>query len=123
MRHYVLVLLWSIFVLILCVMPPGDVPFSQAGTGMDKLAHAGFFFVFSVLLIRALSSSATTKRPPISVAIIVFITGILFALFTEFLQWKIFTYRTAEVGDLVADVAGIGMALFAYFLLKPRFIG
>ncbi len=118
MKYYIWVFLWAIFVLVLCTMPPGDVPDFDAGKGMDKLAHAGFFFVFCTLLYRALDRTAKGKRSPLANTLWVSTAGVVFALFTEFLQWKVFTYRTAEIGDLYADCVGIGMAIFAYFCLR-----
>src|SRR5690606_32913739 len=77
----------------------------------------GFFFVFTVLLYYGAIRRVGTSRPSWRISIRVVLFSCLFALFTEYLQWKIFTYRSAEAWDLFADAVGTGMGVFAYLLL------
>lgn len=118
MKHYLLAFLWAVIVLILCLLPPdeiGDTSFLFEGA--DKLVHTGFYFVFSILLFHASIRVHGTGKPTIRIFIRVLLISIAFALFTEFLQWKVFTYRSAEIWDLLANFTGIGMACFAYLAL------
>lgn len=116
MRHYVWVFLWAAIVLILFNMPASSADRVPRFEGIDKLVHTGVFFVFTVLLFHAAISRQRMTRFSWRIAInVVFVSG-LFALLTEFLQWKVFTYRSAELWDLFANAVGIGMGIFAYIL-------
>jgi len=118
MKHYLLTFIWAIIVLILCLLPPNQL--GETGSmfeGADKLVHTGFFFVFGVLMFHASIRIHGTNKPNFLILLRVLVISIAFALFTEFLQWKVFTYRTAEVWDLFANFTGIGMACFAYLAL------
>ena len=121
MKHYSWAALWAIVVLVLCSIPSQSMDGAPSFPGMDKLVHCGFFFVFTVLLYYGAIRKASTSRPSLGISIRVIIFSLSFALVTEFLQWKIFTYRSAELWDLFADTVGTGMGVFAYLLLHNSY--
>ncbi|WP_353196067.1 VanZ family protein [Parapedobacter defluvii] len=121
MKHYSWAVLWAIVVLVLCSIPSESTDSIPKFPGIDKLVHSGFFFVFTVLLYYGAIRKGGTARPSWGITMRVIIFSFLFALFTEFLQWKIFTYRSAEAWDLFADVVGTGMGVFAYLLLHNSY--
>ncbi|GGC31313.1 hypothetical protein GCM10011386_24170 [Parapedobacter defluvii] len=121
MKHYSWAILWAVVVLVLCSIPSESTESIPKFAGIDKLVHCGFFFVFTVLLYYGAIRKAGTSRPSWGISIRVIVFSFLFALFTEFLQWKIFTYRSAEAWDLFADVVGTGMGVFAYLLLHNSY--
>lgn len=121
MKHYGWAMLWAVVVLILCSIPSESTNSIPKFPGIDKLVHSGFFFVFTVLLYYGAIRKAGTSRPSWRITIRVIIFSFLFALFTELMQWKIFTYRSAEVWDLFADAVGTGMGVFAYLLLHNSY--
>lgn len=115
-------ILWTIIVLVLCNIPPmetGEESFFFEG--FDKMAHLGFFFILSVLLlfgkIRQQNSYEYSK---LTIVKILAVTAILGGGI-EILQWKIFTYRSAEWWDFISDMLGAGMAVFSYLLLHRKF--
>lgn len=90
--------------------------------GFDKLAHTGFFFVLTVLLfygkIRQQNSYSYRAITILKILLITTALGVLI----EVLQMKYFTYRSAELWDIFADMAGVGMGIFSYILLhRVRF--
>lgn len=118
MKHYLWTFIWAAIVLVLCLLPPSKL--EGPGflfDGADKLVHTGFFFVFGILMFHASIRMRETRKPNFGVLVRVMLISIAFALFTEFLQWKVFTYRSAEIWDLFANFTGIGMAAFAYLTL------
>jgi VanZ family protein len=117
MKHFGWAFLWAIVVLGLCVVPPSDYQEVPRFEGMDKLVHTGFFFVFTILLYYGALRRGKRFVNSISLHSIVLFIALLFAGITEFLQWKVFTYRSAELWDLFADFVGIGMGVFAYLVL------
>ena len=121
MKHYSWAVLWAIVVVVLCSIPSESMGEAPSFPGMDKLVHCGFFFVFTVLLYYGAIRRAGTSGPSLGISIRVILVSLLFALTTEFLQWKIFTYRSAEWWDLFADTVGTGMGVFAYLLLHNTY--
>jgi len=105
-------------VLVLCNMrlpdSEGDGVFFE---GFDKLAHLGFFFILSVLLfygkIRYQNSFGFRTLTIFKILLINAIIG----GGIELLQWKVFTYRSAEWWDFTCDMLGASMAVFSYVLL------
>ncbi|GGH00783.1 hypothetical protein GCM10007415_40910 [Parapedobacter pyrenivorans] len=121
MKHYIWALLWAAVILVLCSLPSAATDSVPKFPGIDKLVHAGFFFVFTVLLYYGAIRRSGTSAPSWGISIKVIVFSSLFALFTEYLQWKIFTYRSAEAWDLFADAVGTGMGVFAYLLLHNTY--
>ncbi len=121
MKHYRWALLWAVVILVLCSLPSESTDSVPKFPGIDKLVHTGFFFVFTVLLYYGAIRRFGTSKPSWSISIRVVIFSGLFALFTEYVQWKIFTYRSAELWDLFADAVGTGMGVFAYLLFHNTY--
>ena len=113
-------ILWSAFVVIMC-----DIPMSQGGTGFffegfDKMVHLGFFFVLTVLLFFGKIREQNSYHFRTMTIIKILAIGVLLGGIIELLQWKIFTYRSAEWWDLFSDMAGVGMGVFSYLLLHRK---
>lgn len=123
LRHQYLAIIWASIVLVLCDMPLDDHP---AGItffeGFDKLVHTGFFFVFTVLLFYGKIQQQGSYSFRILTVVKILIVATLLGGGIEILQWKVFTYRSAEWWDLFADLTGVGMGIFGYiFLHRTRF--
>lgn len=118
LRHQYLAIIWASIVLILCDMPmddgPGELPLFE---GFDKLVHTGFFFVFTVLLFYGKIRQQKSYQYNIVTVIKILIVTILLGGGIELLQWKVFTYRSADWWDLFADMTGVGMGIFSYIVL------
>ena len=109
---------WAVVILILCNIP---LPESDGEgfffTGFDKMGHLGFFFVLSVLLFYGkikYQHSFTFRRLTILKILLI---NIALGGGIELLQWKVFTYRSAEWWDFACDMIGCFMAIFSYVLL------
>ncbi len=118
LRHQYLAILWAGLTLVLCNLPASDLPntalFFQ---GFDKMAHAGFFFVLTVFLFYGkIRQQSSYQYRMITILKIMLITVVLGGLI-ELMQWKIFTYRSAEWWDFFADLIGVGMGIFSYVFL------
>lgn len=112
-------IIWAIITLILCNI---KIPQSNGGDsfffeGFDKLIHLGFFFVLTILLFYGkIKSQNNFIFSFLTICKIVFITIILGGGI-ELLQWKVFTYRSAEWWDFISDMIGTFMGVFSYTLL------
>ena len=85
--------------------------------GFDKMAHLGFFFVLSVLLFYGkISYQHNFGFRTLTIFKIILISALIGGGI-ELLQWKFFTYRSAEWWDFGCDMLGCFMAVFSYVLL------
>ncbi len=112
-------ILWTIIILVLC-----NLDLSHAGgnsdiffKGFDKLAHLGFFYVLTILLFYGkIKYQHSYHFRSLTIFKIILISAILGGGI-ELIQWKIFTYRSAEWWDFFADMIGCFMGVFSYVLL------
>lgn len=112
LKYQRLTILWALFVLIMCLMPMGNIGESSLFfPGFDKLVHCGFFFVFVVFaengLIRQNKNFVYTR------VLITAVIAIIFGGAIELLQQYVFIWRDGDWADLFADTVGIGMATFS----------
>lgn len=112
-------ILWAVVTLVLC-----NIDLSKAShtsgfffTGFDKLAHLGFFYVLTILLFYGkIKYQHNYSFRSLTIFKIIMISVIIGGGI-ELLQWKMFTYRSAEWWDFVCDMIGCLMGVFSYVLL------
>jgi VanZ family protein len=121
-RHYRgLALLWAAVILLACALPSTGVP-RVSVFGADKVVHAGLFFGWGVLLMRALRP-LSLERPRMELgrrAAGLFVGGTVFAGLTEAMQHVLPVHRTADVYDFAADVLGLALAIGLYCAWRYR---
>ncbi len=121
MKYYIWTYAWTITILVLCLLPPSEFGnTSRFFEGADKLVHTGLFFVFTVLLFFASIHAHPGKYSKWVTCLRVTTISVFFAMLTEFLQWKVFTYRTGDFWDVLANLIGIGMGCFAFLLIYRK---
>ena len=72
----------------------------------DKLVHFGFFFVLSALLFMESTKQQNTSVTRFKVSGTIFLIAAIYGGSIELLQKFVFTYRSAEWLDFLADAAG-----------------
>lgn len=116
-------ILWTVVILVLCNI---RLPESNASNGLlfkgyDKLAHLGFFYVLSILLFYGkINFQHSYSFRSLTIFKVIMISAILGGGI-ELLQWKVFTYRSAEWWDFGCDMIGAGMGVFSYVLLHRSY--
>jgi len=119
LKHQRWSIVWAIIVLVLCNirMPESDGTSKFFFDGFDKMTHLGFFYVLTILLfygkIKYQHNYAFRSLTIFKIVLISFLLG----GGIELLQWKVFTYRSAEWWDLGSDMIGCFMGVFSYVLL------
>ncbi|HET8827798.1 MAG TPA: VanZ family protein [Pelobium sp.] len=112
---------WALLVLILCDIPVSEVPGSSLFfEGFDKMVHLGFFFVLTVLLFYGKIYQQNSFEYRFLTIVKIVIINVCLGGGIELLQWKVFTYRSAEWWDFFADMLGLGMGVFSYLLLHRK---
>lgn len=117
LRHQYLAVLWAVLVLILCDIPMNGAEKAPVFQGFDKLVHTGFFFVLTVFIFFGIIRQQKTTLFRITHFFVVFLIAASFGGLIELLQWKIFTYRSADWWDFFCDVVGVCMGIFSYIFL------
>ncbi len=114
-------LLWALVIFILCDLPTNDLPSSEHFfEGFDKIVHLGFFFVLTVFLFYGKIRQQNSYEYRIMTIIKILLINITLGGGIELLQWKVFTYRSADWWDFFADMVGLGMGVFSYLLLHRK---
>lgn len=110
---FALSIAWAFIILGLCSFPGQYIPsvdFLEL-LSFDKFVHAGIFFVLLLLLLVFLKN-----QHKLSLVIPVFICCILYGMALELMQATVFSHRSADWLDVIANSTG---ALLA-FLLKNK---
>jgi len=114
-----LALLWTLGIFVATLMPAGEVPEVNV-SHIDKVVHFAMFFGFGGLWMWALPQPLGRRISWVLAA------GVVGALSTEGFQWLMDLGRTADLGDIVANLlglcCGIGVAafLYPYYPSRPR---
>ena len=110
---------WTIFIFTLCniKMPDDGGGEGFFFIGFDKLVHLGFFYVLTILLFYGkIRHQGGYNFRSLTIFKIVILTATIGG-FIELVQWKLFTYRSAEWWDFGCDMLGVFMGVFSYVLL------
>ncbi|MFD2335022.1 VanZ family protein [Pedobacter mendelii] len=118
LKHQKWAIFWTIVILVLCnIRMPETEGEGFFFTGFDKMTHLGFFFILSVLLFYGkIKYQHNFGFRTLTIFKIILISAIIGGVI-ELLQWKVFTYRSAEWWDFGCDMLGCFMAVFSYILL------
>ncbi|PWS27255.1 glycine cleavage system protein H [Pedobacter yonginense] len=118
LKHQKWAIFWTAIILVLCNM---RMPEAQGGgfffEGFDKMTHMGFFFVLSVLLFYGKINYQHSFGFRTLTIFKILLINVAIGGGIELLQWKVFTYRSAEWWDFGCDMLGACMAVFSYVLL------
>lgn len=117
LKYQGLTIFWALFILVICCASLGKAGQSHLFfKGFDKLTHTGLFFVLTIFTFYGLIRKQENVKLSLSVFLMVIVSMFLFGGVIELLQWKIFTYRSAEWDDLFCDVLGSLMGVFSILL-------
>ncbi|MNK10439.1 hypothetical protein D3C87_284630 [compost metagenome] len=113
-------ILWAVITLVLCNVDLSSASKSSSGfffSGFDKLAHLIFFYVLTILLFYGkIKYQHNYSFRSLTIFKIIMISVVVGGGI-ELLQWKVFTYRSAEWWDFACDIIGCLMGVFSYVLL------
>lgn len=116
-KQLVHALAWAMVILVLCLIPGKDLPewkwFSLFD--LDKLVHAGMFFVQTLLLANAFR----VKGTPVRYLFWAVVISVLYGVGTEIMQGLEAMGRRTDPGDMIANTLGaLAAAWFASWSLR-----
>ena len=114
---------WAMIILILCGTPGRDVPhFSFLDLfHFDKFVHATIFFVLVILSVRGFRLQTKNNYLRQNSAFLAVGLSIAYGGILEILQGTVFSERTADFYDFVANSFGCFVALLLYPKISKRF--
>lgn len=111
--------IWALIILLLCSFPGQHIPSINLLEllGFDKWVHAGIFFILMFLCINLIESKKMKTKSLYMFSILcIFYGGIL-----EIFQAIVFSHRSADYLDFIANSFGCILALIVYeFILKKK---
>jgi VanZ family protein len=119
LRQNISPFLWSIFILLLCLLPPSDFPTVNI-ISFDKLVHVFLYMVLVFLTILNFKKQHFYRWLKYHSNKVAIVYGLFLGIITEFLQENLGMGRTADVYDMIANAAGCGLGFLLFFLVYGK---
>ncbi len=116
-RPGLLAVIWAAFIFVLCATPGQFIPSASwlELLSFDKLVHAGVFFVLAALFTIYALNRESGRR----LCFVFLIVCILYGLLLEVMQATVFSNRSADWMDMIANGLG-SIAGALVFKRKPE---
>lgn len=110
---------WAVLIYVASIAnlkPATDIDWLSSIFTFDKLAHFGLYMILAMLIIRGWHRE---KMPPIGLHALVLTLCFVFGAMIEVHQ-SLLSYRSFEVGDILADLLGSLTGLIIWHLMMVR---
>lgn len=114
-------LLWSVFMLAVFLLPADNLSKAPSIPFLDKAVHMFMFAVFTWFLVRDQTRTQGLKRPVLRIFLIAVVASLLFGSVIELLQQASQLGRSAELKDVIYDVAGCLVSTVIILILYRSF--
>ena len=106
-------LTWTVFMLVLFLIPSQDIPGSREIPNLDKVVHVAFFMIFTFLFMLDLLKIKGLKSILPAYIITTILVVLFIAIMIELLQDNMNLGRDGDINDILYDLAGfiLGMLL------------
>jgi len=116
-KYYGPAILWALFILVICAIPLGKAGGSPLFfPGFDKVVHCCLFVVLAVLYSAGSMRKWATRNLSLWVAVKCTIIMISFGALIETLQMYVFTWRSGDTDDLLADTIGACVGILSVLI-------
>lgn len=99
-----------------CLTPSNDIPTVNI-PNLDKLVHAFFHFVFTILWFLFFKKQVK-KKNQFKLLVVAVCFSVVFGIGIEVLQNKLTTTRSGDFFDVLANLTGATIAFFLVFFAK-----
>src|SRR4051812_22939500 len=124
LKHTKWAMLWALLILILCGIPGRDIPhisFLEL-LSFDKFVHAGIFFVLLLLTVRGFLLQTRYEKLRNNSRVFAACICIAYGGSLEIMQGTLFSERSADVYDFIANSFGCLMGLLLYNWVERIFL-
>lgn len=123
-KHTKWAIMWALLILILCAIPGRDLPHISVLEllNFDKFVHASLFFILILLTIRGFkvqTSFYILHTYPKSCALI---KCIIYGGLLEIMQGALFSERTADLYDFIANSTGCILGLSVFNTIEAKLL-
>jgi VanZ family protein len=120
LRYNLPSIIWALVILALCSMPGKSIPKIEwlELLSFDKVVHAGIFFVLQILLMRGFLLQDKFPALKKHYKIIALAICIVYGGALEIMQGTLFSERSGDVLDFIANSAGAVLAVFLFRKVK-----
>lgn len=110
-------ILWLAIIAKLSLMAGNKLPSVPVVLHMDKLVHAGMYFVLAFLLSRPVLRTGI-KRPYLWIVVFCLVTGLLIEILQKYYAY----HRSGSLLDELANITGaiLGILFFHYVIRNSR---
>lgn len=99
-----------------CLTPSNDIPIVNI-PNLDKLVHAFFYFVFTILWFLFFKNQVK-KKNQLKLLVVAALFSIVFGIGIEILQDKLTTTRSGDFFDVLANLMGTTIAFVLVLFAK-----
>ncbi len=121
LKYNIPAILLFFVILFLCTLPGSKVP-QYAIPHLDKIAHITLFGSFGLSMFYGFSKQFQFKKLQQKAVLIAFSFGIFYGIAIEIIQANFIPSRSFELEDIIADSAGILLALLFFRKVKSKLI-
>lgn len=116
-------ILWTLVILGLCSVPGRDIPHISflEMLSFDKWVHAGVFFILTVLAVKGFRLQRFSVYLRGNAAFMAAGISIAYGGLLEIMQGTLFSERSADLYDFIANSFGCFVALWLYRGMARRF--
>lgn len=115
-RKNIPALFWTLLIFFLCSLPGKSIPeFTWLELiSFDKFVHAFIFFVLQLLYMHGLSQQDENLFLKKNYVIVPLFFGIFYGGLLELMQSLVFSERSADTGDFIANSVGVMIGAATY---------
>jgi VanZ family protein len=107
---------WTIFILVLFLIPSQDIPGTREIPYLDKAVHTVFFMIFTILFMQDILKLRGGKHIFPVYIFITFFLVLFLAIMIELLQDKMRLGREGDIIDILYDLIGYVLGSFLMIL-------
>ena len=108
---------WTVFIMVLFLIPSQDIPGSREIPHLDKLVHMVFFMIFTILFMRDMLKIERLKLSPVAYILVTFLVVLSLAIMVELLQDVMKLGREGDIVDIFYDLLGFFLGVFLLILI------
>ena len=115
--------MWTALIFLLCSMPGKAIPHISwlELLSFDKFVHASIFFALQILYMRGFSLQYSFRFIQLHYKWITFFSCVAYGGVLEIMQACLFSERSGDVLDFIANSFGCAMGLIFFNKLQPKF--
>lgn len=122
LRHNILWILWSIFIVGLCLTPGKEIPSFEWNQllSLDKIAHVFVYALLSILMLTGFNKQFLFKKIRENAIYIVLVYSLVLGVSLEMIQHHFIADRTFEWTDIIANIIGTFAGGYTFFLIYKK---